>query len=488
MPDNQKKSGNHPGTLYRIRRIFGLNIGTMLFGCLLIYMLFSAVLYLTSTNIESYLVISGPLSRNETYTGLALREETVHQAESGGYVSYYAREGTKINANGVVYGISSTQPAGSTAQLSAEQLSQIRSNMLSFSKGFNSSNFNNTYSFKYELEGDILQYATVPGSADVSENLSEQDSESDDATVTPTPVSDALSYAGQTLNKADTDGVVLYSVDGYEGKSLDNLTAQDFDQNAYQETDLKNQGTVNAGDNMYTLVTDERWSLLIPLSGKQAAKLKDRTSVRVKFLKDGMTQSGDFSIVEIDNAKYGKIDFNKGLIRYASDRFLEIELVTNTVTGLKIPLSSVVTKEFYKLPSEYLTTNDDQEAGVMVQSTDKNGNTSQTFVKATVYGEDQTSSDGEETSGSVYYIDMNNFKEGDVAVASKDQSKYVIREVGVLEGTYCINQGYAVFRRIEILDQNEEYAVVSKETRYGLSRYDHIVRNADKVDEQEILY
>ena len=49
-------------------------------------------------------------------------------------------------------------------------------------------------------------------------------------------------------------------------------------------------------------------------------------------------------------------------------------------------------------------------------------------------------------------------------------------------------QGYAVFRRIEILDQNEEYAIVSKNTAYGLARYDHIVRNADKVDEEEILY
>ena len=296
MPDNPKNSGNHPGALFKIRKIFGLNIGTMLFGCLLIYMLFSAVLYLTSTNIESYLVISGPLSRNETYTGLALREESVYQAETGGYVSYYAREGNKINANGVVYGISSTAPTENTEELSAEQLSQIRNNMLSFSKGFSSSNFNSTYSFKYELEGDILQYATAPGSTSVVTS-SDEDA---DSTVSPTPA--PVSYAGQTLNKAASDGVVLYCVDGYEGKTLNDLTAQDFDQNAYVETDLKNQGTVSAGDTMYTLVTDENWSLLIPLSGKQAAKLKDRTSVRVKFLKDGMTQSGDFSIVEIDKA------------------------------------------------------------------------------------------------------------------------------------------------------------------------------------------
>ena len=40
----------------------------------------------------------------------------------------------------------------------------------------------------------------------------------------------------------------------------------------------------------------------------------------------------------------------------------------------------------------------------------------------------------------------------------------------------------------EKLDQNEEYAIISSNTSYGLSRYDHIVRNADKVSEQEILY
>ena len=43
-------------------------------------------------------------------------------------------------------------------------------------------------------------------------------------------------------------------------------------------------------------------------------------------------------------------------------------------------------------------------------------------------------------------------------------------------------------RAIEILDENEEYAVVSKETYNGLVRYDRIVKNADKVSEQDILY
>lgn len=231
---------------------------------------------------------------------------------------------------------------------------------------------------------------------------------------------------------------------------------------------------------------------MIPLSEKQAAKLADRTVVRVKFLKDDMTQSGDFSIVEIDGAKYGKIDFNKGVIRYASDRFLEIELVTNTVTGLKIPLSSIVTKEFYLIPSDYATTNEDsQETGFMVLGKDKSGNETRTFVNPSIYAsiEDGIQDTEDESKKKyLYYVDQKSFKEGDVIISQKDQSRYVVSDVGVLEGVYCINQGYAVFRRIEILDQNEEYAIVSKNTAYGLARYDHIVRNADKVDEEEILY
>lgn len=471
MPDHNKYPADRPGIFKKMKNLFSMNIGTMLFGALFIYMLFSVVLYLTSSNIESYLVIAGPLARNETYTGLAVRTETVHTAETSGYVSYYAREGSKINANGVVYGISSSQTSETSADLSTDELSAIRNQMQSFSKGYNPSKFNNTYSFKYNLEGSILQYAGVSGT---------------------TSDSGVVSYGGQTLSKADEDGIVLYSTDGYENKTVDTLTAEDFDQNAYHETDLKTHDSVSAGDKLYTMVSDENWSLMIPLSGKQAAKLADRTTVRVKFLKDDMTQSGDFSIVEIDGAKYGRIDFNKGVIRYAADRFLEIELVTNTVTGLKIPLSSIVTKEFYLIPSDYATTNEDsQETGFMVLGKDKSGNETRTFVSPSIYAsiEDESQDTEDESKKKyLYYVDKKSFKEGDVIISQKDQSRYVVSDVGVLEGVYCINPGYAVFRRIEILDQNEEYAIVSKNTAYGLSRYDHIARNADKVNEEEILY
>ena len=86
------------------------------------------------------------------------------------------------------------------------------------------------------------------------------------------------------------------------------------------------------------------------------------------------------------------------------------------------------------------------------------------------------------------YVDKSVFSKGQVLVKENSQERYVIGDTDVLEGVYCINQGYAVFRRIVVLDQNEEYAVVSRDTNYGLVRYDHIVRDARDVKEQDILY
>lgn len=489
LSDKYKKQEKTPGILARLRKVAGLNIGTIMFGILFIYMSFSAILYFTTTHIESYQVTSGPLSRNETYTGLAIREETVCTAPSSGYITYYAREGSKINSSGAVYGLSSTKKSTSTASLATEELLKIRNDMMSFSKGFNSSKFNNTYSFKYELKGNILQYAESENSSSAPLTSDEYD-ESDDSSGKDN-ITNSNVYAGnESICQSQSDGIILYSTDNYEGKTIDTVTAEDFDQNSYHETDLKTSDSVQSGDDVYTIITDERWSLLIPLSDKQAEKLKDRSTIRVKFLKDDMTQNGDFSIITIDGGKYGQIDFNKGLIRYASDRFLDIELVTNTVVGLKIPLSSIVTKDFYVVPSRMATTQNN-ETGFMLASGNKD---SGTFKSVSIYASVEDTSvsklatDGSEDQPMIYYIDKSSFKEGDALIDPDTGEKYIIGETDTLEGVYCINKGYAVFRRIEILDQNEEYAIVSKNTSYGLARYDHIVRNADKVKEEDILY
>lgn len=456
--------------LQSLKKVATFNIGTVIFAALFLYMVFSLILYVTSSHFRSYQVVNGPLSRNETYTGLAIHEEEVVSADVSGYINYYAREGTKLNASGVVYGISSSPQVTSDVSLSADDLSRVRKQMSNFSYGFNPSNFNSTYSFKSELEGNILQYAEAEVTSSSDTDSDNPDSDEDEAEE-ETP---AITLGNQVLSRTTEDGIILYSKDGYEDVTAENISKEHFDQNSYHKEDLKTREPIQAGDDVYSVITDERWSVYIPLSDKQAAQLTDRTAIRVKFLKDGLSQTGDFSIVEIDGGKYGKLDFNNGLIRYASDRFLDIELVTNTTSGLKIPLSSVITKEFYLIPKDYQTRGgNDQEAGFLVE---RDG--AVVFESATVYAEREN----------MYYVEKSTFDEGTILVKPESEDRYVIGDTGNLEGVYCINEGYARFRRILIIDQNEEYCIVEKGTGYGLSQYDHIVFDAADVDEEDILY
>ena len=54
------KPGKMTGLFVQLKNIFGLNIATVAFGVLLLYMIFTAFLLVTSTHIESYQVTTGP--------------------------------------------------------------------------------------------------------------------------------------------------------------------------------------------------------------------------------------------------------------------------------------------------------------------------------------------------------------------------------------------------------------------------------------------
>ena len=444
-----------------IKKVFTLNIGTVLFGALFIYMVISILLYLTSSRTTSYKVTAGPLSRNHTYTALALYPEELVHAKASGYVTYYARDNSKIKKMGPVLGISDTKEIPTEVDLKESDLSALRSSMAKFAYGFQPASFSDTYEFKYELEGDILQYAGMaPTTSD-----NEADGEA--------------STTQSTIHFSEKDGLILYSIDGHEGLTEEELVRDDFIQKVQQKENLRTAEKVNLGDPIYKTITDEEWSIYIPLTEKQTVQLAGRDRIRVKFLKDGETQVGKFSILQKDKDFYCKITFNSGLIRYASNRYLEIELVTNTKSGLKIPLTAIVNKDFYVIPKAFvISASSDSGAQFIKETTDKNGKVIQEFIEATLYAEQDE----------LYYVDMNEFKDGDIIIKQDSNERYVIKETAPLEGVYSINKGYAVFRKVVIIDQNEDFCIVEQGTNFGIAQYDNIVLDSSTVKEEEILY
>lgn len=475
-----------------IKKLFTFNIATLLFGALFIYMLITVLLYITSTHVTSYQVTAGPLSRNPVCTALAVRDEEVVSADSPGYIRYYAREGMKVRKGGNVYALSDTKNVKADITLSKDQLEQVRTRIADFSNNFSGTDFYDAYSFKYEMQGLIFQQASSQGTAP-ADAVEDQDEVDSDVTV----IRGSMTFGNQVVHTSPSAGLVIYSTDGYEGKTVEDLTEEDFNQKAYEKKDLLTDGQAKAGDAVYKLVKDDNWTLMVPLSDKLAAKLADRKSIKVKFLKDGETQTGQLSIMNVGNQKVAKITLKNGMVRYASDRFLKIELVINTQSGLKIPMSSIVTKEFYIIPSSFLTKGgNENSAGFLRETATKGGDKTTEFVSATIYKntaeenlDAEVSEDTENTAAQdgYCYVDKQTFQDGDVLYKPETQETFVVGEIDYLEGVYSMNKGYAVFRQIDIIDQNEEYCIVRPNTSYGLEAFDRIVENGESVKEEDIL-
>lgn len=74
------------------------------------------------------------------------------------------------------------------------------------------------------------------------------------------------------------------------------------------------------------------------------------------------------------------------MIRYANERFLDIELTSTSNTGLKIPVSAITEEEFYTIPKAYLTTGGNSNTyGFICEEYSTNGDKTTRFVTADIY-------------------------------------------------------------------------------------------------------
>ena len=151
------------------------------------------------------------------------------------------------------------------------------------------------------------------------------------------------------------------------------------------------------------------------------------------------------------------------MIRYAKDRFLNIELILEQESGLKIPKSSVIEKEFYVVPVEYMTSN---ENGTM-----------QGFL---IKEEGEAVFHTEE----IYHIT----EDGEVYLNPGTSETCQLKEKKSLKGVYSINKGYTVFKQVTILCENEDYYIIDEGVDYSLSNYDHIVLDGSMVEASEVVF
>ena len=87
-----------------------------------------------------------------------------------------------------------------------------------------------------------------------------------------------------------------------------------------------------------------------------------------------------------------------------------------------------------------------------------------------------------------YYVSDPRMGIGDYLKKPNSMDEFPISMKGELIGVYYVNKGYADFRQISILSQNEEYAIVKPNTTYGLSEYDYIALDASTLFDDDFIF
>ena len=443
-----------------------MNLGIFLFAIVFLYLVITIISYFTSDTVSAYEVREGSIVRDNSYTGLVIRNETVVNAEEDGYVNFYQSENSKVKKGTRIYVLtpeelntSDVSAGSSQTVINDETQSGIVLQVQNFNENYSNTDFSSVYLLKDEI------------TASLQNELSQTRTEHLDA---------AVAENGQTAvtSSAARDGIVAYTIDGLEELTKDSFTEEDFDRSNYEITSLHDQMQVSAGDPVYRMITSEDWSVIVQLDEETAKELTEQevTSIRTRIDKDSETMWADFSVIERGGVSYGCLDFDNSMVRYADDRYLSIELILEDESGLKIPKSSVAEEAFFVIPQEYVTTGGNSSSqGVLVSEDGE----SAVFQAVDIFN---ISDDGEA------YISRDALESGTLLLKPESSETYTVEETKTLTGVYNINRGYAVFRKVTILCENDEYYIVAEGEDYGLSNYDHIVQDSSSIDQKDVVF
>ena len=270
-----------------------------IFALVLIYIICFFVLYTTKAKVQTYEVNVGSLTNNAVFTALAVREESVYNTPYSGNVNYYQREGTRVKKGDTIYTVDETGRVSEILSsynklgensLSEKNLSDIKTTLNNYKTDYDGSDFTYVYDLKSDLNVTVLQSINENVVANLDSIVENTGSQNLFQTVT-----------------AESNGIVVYAVDGYEQINDNNVTTNDFNKDNYNKNNLKGESLIVSGNPAYKIVTSEDWYMLIRLSKDDIDEygLASKKSLNIKIKKDNMTVKCGFSIIEKSDGYYG---------------------------------------------------------------------------------------------------------------------------------------------------------------------------------------
>ena len=457
----------------RKRLLSAMNLGTAVFLVIIIYLTAYVIQYLGKEKLAIYEVSRSGISEEISGTGIILRQESLVKTDRKGYVNYYVKDGSRVKKDGIVYMLDTTgrlqsylnELADEKNLMTDEEKGQIFEDLQSFSDSFSDDNFQEIYDAQGEIAHDLMSYTDTV--------LSEHREE----------LEEKYGKESYVEVEAEESGLVSFFSDGMETLKESSLSEEDFG-NMTKMEDLRSREEVRKGAPVYRLITGQEWSLIIPVSKDDYKRMKDLqekdvSTVQITFKKDNFVTRAPFTCFRKDGKGYIRLRFDNYVQRYMNQRYLSVNLLLSETEGLQVPSSSLVEKEVYKIPADYLTrgSNSSTNNQVNVITENKKGEELLTQVTVTVY----------RTEGNNVLVSSDELQKGDRLSDVEKARTYTLKETSILQGVYVVNRGFAEFEPITILERTEDYCIIQADDS-NVELYDRIILNSNTIRENQVIY
>lgn len=452
------------------RKIY-VNIGMIVFFVMIIYLTGYVMTYLERNKLAIYEVSESDIKDTMEGTGIVIREEELIKTEETGFISPYVKEGSRIRAGGTVYTLDTTGKvqefidsfALEKNDTSQEEKLSVIEDLRQFSEGYDDDRFFETYDTKNNVEHDLMAYTDT-----IMANNKKQFNEK---------------YGKDSYKEivAEQSGLISYRSDGWEMKTVEDITKEDFSGKNNMK-DLRTSAKVNANTPAYRIITSQKWHVVMELSQDEYMKMKkleneEKTNVNVGFDKDDFVAPATFSCYMKDNYCFIDLAFDKYVHRYINQRYLWVRVIIAEADGLIVPTSSIVFKGAYKIPAEYLVTDEKKHYFVNVVDEGISGKQSLHQVEVDIV----------KSKDDYYYVNGSGLSDGDIITNENEDTTMVLKKKAKVRGVYVVNQGYASFQTVELKERTEDYCILYVRGS-NIQMYDRIILHSDSIKENQLIY
>lgn len=468
----------------------------MLIALYLVGQIFLMVSKRSDINMEA--VAYGSIDTPEIYTGLILRDEYVVTSNRTGQPFYQYSEGDYISKGAVVCtvkDVDSTEPlekkldeidqdilesqkARTDLSTFSEDISRLEGRMANTVDAYAGNAMKQDLSYMYTMKSQIISSMNQRNEIWLTENVESLSELTEEKGIYEQQLSESMSSLA-----AEESGILCLSYDGLEETYAPDMAAEITEKEigAAKTEYISKAKSVQDGDPLFKVIRSNQWSVVCYLPASVTAGWEVGDGMHLNTITEDDTLGIYMTIESIDRAeesKETKVVFSgyEHMSQFMDERTISFSLEGEIPVGLKIPNDAIVEKSLLRIPIACLTESLGNEGVLLLDGEESR------FVDISIMMQDADS----------VYIEQeaSGLKLGDIILQGTGEgaAQYTLAELAPCPGVYVTNSSMANFVAVEIIDQNQEYAIVKAGTLTGLQPYDYIISDAKNIKEGQSLY